>query len=221
MMVDTAPTTLRDMITLPPATMAIIQSAINSPAGGNLLFHGPGGTGKSAFCKVIAMEAMRHSGLVVPDYRTALSYGNLSVVNHVTGYNKAALEIVRQQARMHTLTATDRRWVIVEEFDSIGLANTNYVKTWLDELLELDMQVFASTNNLGEIDEAVRTRFADLYLGPHPNGPMRTWAAAELGRLGVGNVTDVVLSQLVNKAAGSVRALQRGCRLFAENGAVV
>lgn len=220
-MSSAAPSALVDMIELPPQTMSIIQSAIRSPAGGNLMFHGPGGTGKSAFCKVIAIEAMRYSGLVVSDFRAALSYPNLTVVNHATGYTKVALEQVRAQARMHTLTATDRRWIIVEEFDSIGLTNTNYVKTWLDELGDLDTQVFVSTNNRGNIDDAVRTRFSELYLGLHPSGTMRTWAIAELKRLGALGVTDAVLSQLVNNAAGSIRALQRGCLFFAEHGTVV
>lgn len=216
MMTDMTPKSLRDMIALPAATMAVIQSTIRSPAGGNLLFYGPAGTGKSAFCRVIAMEAMRLEGLTVLNFRTAVSFANLAVIDHVTGYGKGALERVRELALMHTLTATERRWIIIEEFDSIGRSNTNFVKTWLDELASLNAQVFASTNAIAEIDDAVRSRFSEIYLGPHPTPPMRSWAADELKRLGVSIVTDADLSQLVNSAAGSIRALQRECRLFAE-----
>lgn len=221
-MTDTTPTILRDMIALPANTMAIIQSAIRSPAGGNLLFHGPGGTGKSVFCRTIAMEAMRSSGLTVPDYRAALGFSNLMVLDHVSGYEKAALNKVRGMALMQTLSDTDRRWLIADEFDSISIKSRNYVKSWLDELTNvLDVQVFASTNHLEEIDGNVRTRFNEIYLGLHPDPEMRDWAAAELKRLGVANVSAANLAQMVNGAAGSVRALKTACFLYAEHGRVI
>ncbi len=222
MMTDTTPNKLREMIALPANTMAIIQSAISSSAGGSLLFHGPAGTGKSVFCRVIAMEAMRSSGLTMLDYRTALGFSNLMVLDHVSGYDKVALNKVREMALLQTLSDTDRRWLIVDEFDSIGAKNWNYVKSWLDELQnDLSVQVFASTNHLSEIDGNVRTRFNEIYLGLHPDPAMRDWAEAELLRLGVRQVTSADLAQLVSNAAGSVRALKRGCRLFAEHGMVV
>lgn len=218
MMTDTTPNTLHEMIALPANTMAIIQSAIRSPAGGNLLFHGPGGTGKSVFCRVIAMEAMRSSGLTVPNYRMALAFSNLMVLDHVSGYDKAALNKVREMARMQTLSDTDRRWLVVDEFDSISAKSWNYVKPWLDELADdLNVQVFASTNHLSEIDGNVRTRFNEIYLGLHSDPAMRDWAEAELLRLGVAKVSNADLAQLVTKAVGSVRTLKRGCFLYAEH----
>ncbi|HWU19325.1 MAG TPA: AAA family ATPase [Devosia sp.] len=221
-MTDTTPTTLREMIALPASTMAIIQSAINSPAGGSLLFHGPGGTGKSIFCRVIAMEAMRSSSLIVPDYRTALGFSNLMVLDHVSGYEKPPLNKVREMALMHTLSDTDRRWLIVDEFDAISPKISNFVKPWLDELqIELSVQVFASTNHLTEIDGNVRSRFTEIYLGPHPDPAMRDWARAELKRLGLTKVSAADLAQLVANAAGSVRALKRACFLYAEHGRVI
>lgn len=221
-MTDTTPTSLRDMIALPASTMAIIQSAIRSPAGGNLIFHGPGGTGKSIFCRVIAMEAMRSSGLIVPDYKAARGFSNLMVLDHVSGYDKPALNKVREMALMHTLSETDRRWLVVDEFDSISPKITNFVKSWLDELTNhLEVQVFASTNHLVEIDVNVRSRFTEVYLGRHPDPEMRDWANAELKRLGVGEISAAHLTQLVNGAAGSVRELKRACFLYAEHGRVI
>ena len=49
----------------------------------------------------------------------------------------------------------------------------------------------------------------------------RDWANAELKRLGVANISAADLTQLVNDAAGSVRALKRACFLYAEHGRVI
>lgn len=222
MMTDTTPNSLRDMIALPANTVAIIQSAIRSPAGGSLLFHGPGGTGKSHFCRVTAMEAMRSSGLTVPDYKAARGFSNLMVLDHVSGYEKPALNKVREMALMQTLSDTDRRWLVADEFDSISVKNRNYVKNWLDELQsDLSVQVLASTNHLMEIDDNIRSRFTEIYLGLHPDPAMRDWAKAELKRLGVAKVSASELAQLVANAAGSVRALKKACFLYAEHGRVI
>jgi SpoVK/Ycf46/Vps4 family AAA+-type ATPase len=218
---DTTPSTLRDMIALPANTMAVIQSAIKSPAGGNLLFHGPGGTGKSLLCRVIAMEGMRSSGLTVSDYKSAMGHSNLVVLDHMSGHDKSALIAVQNIANTRTLNDTDRRWLIVEEFDSISPKLTNVVKNWLDDLEDLEVQVFASTNSLVDVDANVRTRFNEIYIGQHPDPEMRDWANAELKRLGVTKASTADLTQLVNNAAGSVRALKRACFLYAEHGRLI
>lgn len=218
---DTPPTTLSEMIALSADTLAIFQSAIRSPAGGNLLLHGPSGTGKSLFCRVIAIEAMRSSGLAVLDYKSALRHPNILTLDHKSGYDKAALISVEKTASLVTLNETGRRWLIVDEFDGISPKLDNFVKPWLDGLDELEVQVFASTNHLAKIDVNVRSRFNEIYLGPHAAPEMRYWAEAELQRLSVTRVSPADLSQLVNKAAGSVRELKKACRHYAEHGRVI
>lgn len=200
------PKALADLVFADPAVEQAILDRSQPDTADNLLLWGPGGTGKSATCQVLAEV------LVGPNHLTDINKINVS--RHST---KAALcEMIESKAWYVTMNPMGKVVFILEELDGADKAAQEALKGVMDDLHTVAL-FLATTNNLGGINGPLRSRFVALNLGyPSP----QQWAARGTAILKselVKSTVPMTAHLLETEASsGTVRDMMRVLRTFAE-----
>ena len=209
------PNHLSDVLLHTQHDREVIRMAVQSPSLVNLLFYGPPGTGKTTLMRVSALEALRFRGLVVQDHKEAVAWGNVFELDHNTGFSKAALDKALSRMMLATLSSVDRRFVLLDEADSIDPRSVNNVKKWLDRMSERDVQVFAATNHLDRIDPAIRDRCLLIHMAAFSQAQMLLWLTKQVNAAGLPVPDEVRAVDMVNRSGGSMRNLRQELQLYA------
>lgn len=200
------PKSLADLVFADPAVKQAILDKSEPDTADNILLWGPGGTGKSATCQVLAET------LVGPDYLSDINRINVSRYS-----TKAALcEQIEDKASYVTTNRLGRKVFILEELDGADKAAQDALKGILDDLQTVAL-FLATTNNIGGISGPIRSRFVELKLDyPSP----QQWAArgtAILAKEAVKSTVSMTAHLLETEAAnGTVRDMMRVLKVFAE-----
>jgi len=200
------PKTLADLVFADPAVEQAILDRSQPDTVDNLLLWGPGGTGKSATCQVLAET------LVGPNYLSDINTINVSRYSSKT----ALCEAIEKKGGFATFNGLGRIVFILEELDGADLAAQNALKGVMDDYTTAAL-FLATTNNIGGVIVPIRTRFLELQMG-HPS-PER-WAArgtAILSDEGVKSTVQMTAHMLRMKApTGIARDVIRVLHDFAE-----
>lgn len=200
------PKFLADLVFADPVVQQAILARSEPHTADNILLWGPGGTGKSATCQVLAET------LVGPDHLSDINRINVSRYPTKT----ALCEFIEGKAAYVTMNPLGRKVFILEELDGADKAAQDALKGILDDLQTVAL-FLATTNNIGGINGPIRSRFVALKLDyPLP----QQWAArgtAILANEAVKSTLPMTAHLLETEAAnGTVRDIMRVLRVFAE-----
>ena len=138
-----APTSVDELVFHNAATEKRVRQYANVKRKGNILLHGPKGTGKSTTAKVIAAETGKNGTFQYP----------------VRVYNGATFDdqILRQIERdWDFLRNADAAYVVIDEVDRLSATQQARLRAFLDQAR--GGNVIMTTNNLHNIDAPLADR---------------------------------------------------------------
>lgn len=189
------PTSINDLIFPDSATEKRVRQYANNHRHGNIILHGPPGTGKSATARVVASTRNIAAGASYP----------VPVYNGAD-FNDAALERMSREWHLQRTTGVDEPYIVIDEVDKLSTAMQHKLRAKLDSTTV--GQVVLTTNHLNRVDGALTNRCDAIEMPPiNPSQWMekvRSW----LGEEGV-SVSDQALEQILGTCDGSIRDLKR------------
>ena len=147
---------------LPDEERSQFQEIAEGRTGENLLLAGTAGCGKSSIARLLMKNAVTHTIIDCPQYKADKHWQTGGYGwQMMAGSGNALQQFTYTKKELRNLKIN--RIVVLEEFDEIG--NQAVFKTLLDENSSRGGLCVLTTNKIGEINEAIRSRCSEYIFG--------------------------------------------------------
>lgn len=185
-----------DHLILPDAhTTKRVSQYASGKRHGNIILHGPKGTGRTTAAEVITdtRRAAANSSYPVPAYNGAT-------------FNDSMFDRIYNEWQWQQINGVEHPYVIINEVDKLSISLQHKLRAILDST-EIG-NVILTTNNIHSIDEPLVDRCDDILFPPINIDDWHDTAVGWLTDEGI-TVDDDVLKEVLSTNNGTIRDLKR------------
>lgn len=194
-MINKIPTSVDELVLPDAHTAKRVSQYAAGKRHGNIIFHGPKGTGKSATAHVIAETRRKTAQSTYP----APIYNGANV-------NERTLERFYNEWNLQRLCGVEYPYIIIDEADKLTMPLQHKLRAVLDST-EIG-NVILTTNHIHRVDEPLVDRCDDIEMPPINVHDWYGKAVEWLNGEGIA-VDEHVLKELLSTNNGTIRDLQR------------